>query len=174
MKDLAAGLCSILLALLAVACDSPDQTGSIAQTGSPVAPGSSQPPPVNARGNGPTPIPGTTIAPGAIVEGETIDGRDPACFYNWDASGHCKQYNITAPEDGMLLATLTWTGPSRGLYDPDVFLVAADGAWVYTTDEWPEKHVSLPVKSGQIYRIVVLCYGEPSQTFTLIADLQTR
>jgi hypothetical protein len=168
MKHVVAGLCSILLAFLAAACDSTYQTGS------PIAPGVSQPSPIGTPGTGPTPIPGTSIAPGAVIEGATIDRRDPECFYNWDASGRCKQYNLTAPEDGLILATLRWPGPSRGLYDPDVFIVAPDGAWVYAADPWPEKHASLPVKSGQTYSIVVLCYGESSQTFALVVDLQTR
>jgi hypothetical protein len=60
-----------------------------------------------------------------------------------------------------------WAGPSRGLYDPDIFLVAPDGGWTYASDAWPEKHVQLPVKSGNIYRVVVLSYGPALQAFVL-------
>jgi hypothetical protein len=174
MKSLAAGLCSILLAS---ACGT-------SSSGLPTAPTATLPQGgVSPSGNGPAPIPGTSITSGGVwscedgegdfcIEGGTVSGNDPACFHSWDASGHCKQYDLVAPADGKLVVTMRWAGPSRGLYDPDVFLVAPDGGWTYGSDAWPEKHVSLPIKSGQTYRIVVLSYGPLLQIFTLILDVQ--
>jgi hypothetical protein len=120
---------------------------------------------------GPEPIPGTRIAAGSPVAG-TIDERDPTCFRNWDQTGHCRQYDLTAPSDGMMRATLKWPGRALGAYNPDVFLVAPDGTWVYAEDTPDEKHAMLPVKRGLIYRIVVLSYGASAQAFELIVDVE--
>lgn len=134
------------------------------------------------RGSGPLPITGTAISPDGrwpcesgdgdlCVEGATITTNDPACFADWDASGLCKQYDLVAREDLRLLVAMRWAGPSRGMYDPDVFLVASDGRWEYALEAWPEKHVSLTVMRGQTIRIVVLSYGSPLQ-FTLVLKMQ--
>jgi hypothetical protein len=173
VKRLFAGLCSLLMAS---ACD---RTTAVL----PTAPTTTvNPPPATPTGNGPTPIPATTIAADGgwtcgdgegdlCVEGSS-SGDDPTCFHAWDASGHCKQYNLVAAADGALLTTMRWAGPSRALYDPDVFLVAPDGGWTYASDAWPEKHVRLPVKSGNTYRIVVLSYGPALQAFALNLKVQ--
>ena len=50
-------------------------------------------------------------------------------------------------------------GASRGLYDPDVFLVEPTGAWVVSQGGSPEKHASLLATNGLTYRIVVMSYG---------------
>ena len=154
--------------LLAVACNS----------ALPIAPTTVQPPATLPAGtastppNGPAVIVGTRVSAGTPVEG-TIDERDPACFYNWDATGLCRQFDVTAAADGRLVATLTWPGPSRGLlYDPDVFLVAPNGLWVYSQDQWPEKHATLPATSGLTYRIVVMSYGQAPLPFVLSVDLR--
>src|SRR5262245_59770753 len=104
---LTAALC---FAFLAAACG-PTPTD---KSGSPLAP-SANPPVltsgVNKTGDccgGPTPIPGTSVGPGLAwkcdddeadlcIEGGTISGNDPTCFRNWDATGHCKQYDFGAP-----------------------------------------------------------------------------
>jgi hypothetical protein len=172
MKRLAACL---VFTLAAAACNS-------THPASPTAPSDTQPPAVAPRGSGPLPIPGTAIAPDGrwpcengdgdlCVEDATITTNDPACFVDWDASGLCKQYDVIAREDLNLLVAMRWAGPSRGLHDPDVFVVAPDGRWDYAPDAWPEKHVSLPVKGGQTIRIVVLSYGSPLQ-FTLVLKMQ--
>ena len=124
------------------------------------------------REDGSVANPGTAIAPDGrwpcengdgdlCVEGATITTSDPACFADWDASGLCKQYDLVAREDLQLRVAMTWAGPSRGMYDPDVFLVAPDGRWEYAPEAWPEKHVSLTVMRGQTIRILTLLFSLP-------------
>ena len=120
---------------------------------------------------GPAALPATSISAGSVVEG-TVDGRDPDCFPAWDASGHCRQYAFTAPSEGTLVALMTFPPPSRGLFDPDLFLVAPDGNWVYAPDKSTDRLATLPVKAGLTYHIVVFGYGPLEQTFTLSVDLQ--
>jgi hypothetical protein len=119
---------------------------------------------------GPAVLPATSISAGSVVE-STVDGRDPDCFPAWDASGHCRQYAFTAPSDGTLVAHLTFSG-SPGRFDPDLFLVAPDGEWVYAPDKSADRLATLHVKAGLTYHIVVFGYGTLEQTFTLSVDLQ--
>ena len=168
MTRLLAGLCPLLMAS---ACDS-------RATVMPTLPTTAAPsPPARPSIDGPAPIPAATIDLGGswtcpngdgdlCVEG-AISGADPACFANWDSSGRCKQYNLAAPADGVLVTSMRWTGPPRGMWDPDLFLVAPRGDWTVGSGEWPEKRAWLPVKSGEAYRIVVISYGSESQAFAL-------
>ena len=119
---------------------------------------------------GPAALPGTSISAGTVVEG-TVDGRDPDCFPAWDASGHCRTYILTAPSDGTLVALLTFPG-GRGSFDPDLFLVAPAGNWVYAPDQSTDRKATLPVKAGLSYHIVVFSYGPAEQRFTLAVDVQ--
>jgi hypothetical protein len=121
--------------------------------------------------NSPAPIAGTPIGPGDVVDG-LIQQSDPVCFYNWDATGHCRQYFLQAPGDGTILATLRWPPPSRGMYDPEVFLVSANGLWEWAADKFPEKHVSVPAKEHESYRVVILAYGPEPQPFELSVQFQ--
>jgi hypothetical protein len=105
-----------------------------------------------------------------VVSG-TIGARDPVCYPNWDSSGRCQQFDLTAPADGTLHVTLTWEGPSRGVYDPELFVRTASGAWVYSEDMWPERHARFPMTAGASCRIVVIGYGS-AQPFELRLDLQ--
>jgi hypothetical protein len=151
-------------------------TVTACQSGVPTAPAVVQrPPETGTRGardpSGPALVPGTSITAGTAVEG-IIDGRDPECFPNWDATGHCRQYDVTAPSDGLMLATLQWSEPRRGLFDPDVFLVAPDGVWVYAPDGSGAKQAGLSVKAGLVYHVVVLSYGTEPQAFKLTVGLQ--
>jgi hypothetical protein len=175
---LAVGL-SLILA--AGACDS---TYPPTHTPLPAAPTVAQPQPGRPTGSGPTSIPGTSIAfdgnwlcedgdGDLCVEEGNIAGNEPACFVSWDASGVCKEYDLVAPADGVLFATMKWAGPSRGLYDPDVFLVAPDGTWAYAPEGWPEKQVNLQIRSGQTFRIVVLSYASALQ-FRLMLRIEQR
>jgi len=126
--------------------------------------------PTGNPGSGPDAIAGLSVATGTLVEG-VIDGDDPVCFRNWDSSGHCRQFEVTAPADGRLVVTLRWIG-SRGLYDPDVFIVAPDLAWAFSDPGWPEKYAMLPARRSLIYRIVVMAYGPSEQPFKLIAAVE--
>jgi hypothetical protein len=127
--------------------------------------------PTGNSGGGPDAIAAASVAAGTLVEG-SIDGDDPVCFRNWDASGRCRQFDVTAPADGRLLATLRWVGSPRGLYDPDVFIVAPDGAWAFSDQGWPEKYATLPARRSLTYRIVVMAYGPSDQPFQLIAVVE--
>ena len=152
--------------VLAAACDSHGPTAPTAEMPrTPAGPtsGSSGP-------SGPTSNP--AIAPNTLVEG-TVDGSYLECFPDWDATGHCRQYNFVANVDGIVVATLTWVGPSRGLYDPDVFLVGPDGAWEYAADAWPEKHVGIRVRNGLTYRVVVMSYGATELSFGLVVRVES-
>lgn len=152
--------------VLVAACDSHGPIVPTAVTPrTPAAPGAGSSGP-----SGPTSNP--VIPSDTLVEG-TVDGSYPDCFTNWDATGHCRQYNFVAAADGLVVATLTWAGPSRGVYDPDVFLVAPDGAWEYADDAWPEKHVRIRVRSGQTYRVVVMSYGATELSFGLVVKVQS-
>jgi hypothetical protein len=164
-------LCGSLM--LATGCDSPrlfSPTALVppAPTPPPIA---TPPPPSGAAGPfGPASNP--VIAAGALIE-DTVTGDDPVCFYNWDATGHCRQFDFVSASDGVITATLTWTGPSRGLlYDPDVFLAAPDGQWDFAHDAWPEKHVTIRARSGVTYRVVVMSYGDAELRFGLRVDVQ--
>ena len=151
--------------MLAAGCDRPLAPTAIVPPTSTAVPA----PPGVAGPFGPGPNP--AIAAGALIEG-TVTGSDPVCFPNWDATGHCRQFDFVAASDGAIVATLTWTGPSRGLYDPDVFLAAPDGQWDFAQDAWPEKHVTLGARSGVTYRVVVMSYGTSELSFGLRVDDQ--
>jgi hypothetical protein len=69
----------------------------------------------------------------------------------------------------MLRVTLELPSPSRGMYDPEAFLVTPDGAWDYTFDPWPVRHVSVAAKNGLAYHIVVMSYGPfPDRVFLTV------
>ena len=153
--------------LLLLACDSRGPvTPPVPTTPSPV----STPAPSPGDAGGPGAISGTEVRVGTAVIG-TIDGRDPVCYPNWDSSGRCRQFDLTAPADGTLHVTLTWEGPSRGIYDPELFVRTASGSWMYSDDIWPERHARILVTAGASYRIVVIAYG-PAQPFGQRLDLQ--
>jgi hypothetical protein len=65
---------------------------------------------------------------------------------------------------------LKWEGPSRGLYDPELFVVSPDGAWVYSGDPSP-RDLSFLGSTGQTYRIVVISY-QPPQKFEVLVEVQ--
>ena len=139
------------------------------------APSSSTPvvPPtttVPSPDRGPTLLPGTPISGGVRTE-VTVEGTDTGCFRDWDASGHCRQFNFVAPADGTMRVTLELPSRSRGLYDPEAFLVTPDRTWDVTFDPWPVRHVSMPVKSGLTYHVVVMSYGPFPDTVFLTVDL---
>jgi hypothetical protein len=161
IRYVAAALAAVVLS---AACESRTPT---APSGSPQA---SMVSPAQPTGSGPTPISGTPIVGGSRVQG-TVEAGDPVCFPNWDSSGHCRQFDLTASSDGTLRATLTWEGPSRGVNDPELFLISPDGAWVYSEDPWPERHLTFHGSTGATYRIVVIGY-QPPQAFEVLVEVQ--
>jgi hypothetical protein len=104
---------------------------------------------------------GTTILPGDAIDVRIEDG-DPRCFPRWDATGRCRQFDMTMPASGLLLAFLT-VSPSRGIWDPDVFIVAPDGRW---------DSGALQVQQGLIYRILVMSYGPFPDAIRLTLELR--
>jgi hypothetical protein len=160
MMRLIAALGSILLV---AGCDS----------GLPTAPTTVQPNPITPSGGsgGPDLIEGMTISAGTTTEG-TIAAVAPGCYQLWDATGRCGQFDITPATGGRLLVDVKWTGSSRGVIEPDLFLVTAEGVWAWTGAGWPDKQGTLLVKSGLTYHIVVISYGPFPDTFAVTADVQ--
>jgi len=156
--------------VLVAACDSSLPTAPTART--PVQQPTGTPPGVvNTSEPGPVPIAGTTIWPGDSID-VMIEDSDPRCFPNWDSIGRCGQFDATVPADGTLVATLTASGPSRASWNPDVFIAASDGRWIYPDFGWPATRVSLPVERGLTYRVVVLSYGPFPDVLQLTVKVQ--
>jgi hypothetical protein len=110
------------------------------------------------RETGPVRINPTPLAPGAKLD-VTVRADDPHCFVNWDATGACRQFEVTMPADGTLVATMTLPGPDRGLWNPDVFIAAPNGEWLEHEFGRPTTTVSMPAHAGLSYLIVVMSYG---------------
>jgi hypothetical protein len=161
IRYVAAALAAVVLS---AACESRTPTGPSAN------PQPSAVPPAQPTGSGPAPISGTPVVAGSRVEA-IVEASDPVCFPNWDSSGHCRQFDLTASSDGTLRATLRWEGPSRGVYDPELFVVSPDGAWVYSEDPGPERRLSFRGSIGQTYRIMVIGY-QPPQAFEVFVEVQ--
>ena len=164
---------AISLVSLAVGCDAkhtlilptaPSQTPTTA-----VAPGVLGPVP----GAGPFyTATATAVSDGSVVT-SAVEATDPVCFPNWDSRGHCRQYELTASIDGKLVVTLSWPPPSRGVYDPELFLIAPDESWIYADDVPPNRRGTLPIARGGKYRIVVIAYGAFPDRFELaVKDLR--
>jgi hypothetical protein len=93
------------------------------------------------------------------------------CFPNWDSTGRCRQYDLTAAMDGTLVAVLTWPGPSRGIYSPELFLVAPDQSWIWADEIFPNRRGSARISKGETFRLVVLAYGPYPDRYELTADV---
>jgi hypothetical protein len=161
--------------VIATACDSRPSLTFPTATSGPVPPAPTPTPPptpgINYQEKGPIPTSATTIAAGQVVAG-AIESADPVCFPNWDSTGHCQQYEVTAPLDGSLVAILTWPpGPSRGIYSPELFLVAPDQSWIWADEIFPNRRGSAHVSKGDTYRLVVLSYGPFPDRYELTADV---
>lgn len=161
---------AISLVSLTVGCDArrtlilptaPSQTPAV--TGGPVFLG-----PV--AGPGPWhPATAIAVSDGSVVA-SAVEATDPVCFPSWDSTGRCRQYELTASIDGTLVATLTWPPPSRGAYDPELFLVAPDESWIYADDLPPNRRGTLRITRGGKYRIVVIAYGAFPDRFELAVN----
>ena len=119
----------------------------------PPAPGS----PLNAPAVGP----GMKLAIGATAHSR-VELTDPGCFYNWDASGRCRFFELMPSQDGELAAVLRWSTPSgRAAGLMDLFIVEADGSWTWVEDTSREQRKLLyPVKAGQSYVLIAMAYGQ--------------
>jgi hypothetical protein len=49
--------------------------------------------------------------------------------------------------------------------------MSPNGAWVYSEDPWPERHVSFRGSAGQTFRIVVIGY-QPPLAFEVLIEVQ--
>ena len=123
--------------------------------------------------SGPTedrPIPGSgpTYRPGVgtsnVVAGGTVDGQivaaDPACYQNWDASGRCKVFEITAPVDGTMTVDVR-SGSPQGSDNLDLFLIDPGRAYVISWSGINAEEASLAVTAGSTYGIAVMAYSVP-------------
>lgn len=91
-----------------------------------------------------------------------VELTDPGCFYNWDASGRCRFFELMPSQDGELAAVLRWSTPSgRAAGLMDLFIVEADGSWTWVEDTSREQRKLLyPVKAGQSYVLIAMAYGQ--------------
>jgi hypothetical protein len=149
------------LGLVALAGCNDSRSPTVTGPGLPVLPPDASPPPPPAsrpRENGPvrgTPAPVTLGAEATA----TVEEDDPRCFQNWDATGRCEQFEVTMPADGILVATLTLPQPDRGIWTPEIFLVAPNGDWLPHEFGSPTTSVRMAAARGQAYLIVVMSYG---------------
>jgi hypothetical protein len=112
-------------------------------------------------GSGPTHRVGTI----PVASGQTVDSRteptDPACWPNWDASGRCKAFEITAPSDGTLTVAARLASPAGG-DNLDLFLIDPGRAYVVSWSGVNAEEASLPVTAGSSYGIAVMTYTTPT------------
>jgi hypothetical protein len=94
---------------------------------------------------------------------------DPACFVNWDATGRCRQFDITAARAGILDLWLGWSDPSPASI-MTLFVVQPDGTWTYSPDSTTDVYTNVSVSAGLTYHLVVMSYTAP-QDFQLMAAL---
>lgn len=121
------------------------------------------PPPVASPGPvgrepGPIRMNPTPLTPGASVD-VTILADDPQCFPNWDSTGRCRQFEVTLPTDGTLVASVTLPVPDRGWWNPEVFIAAPDGDWREPEYGRTANSVSMSARAGLTYLVVVISYG---------------
>jgi hypothetical protein len=137
---------------------------------SPSGPPEGRPIPIPG-GGGPTYVPGsgTTIISDATVR-SAVSSTDPACYPDWDSSGRCRVFEITAAIDGRLTASVRLIAPS--VHDVmDLFLVDLDRAYVVSYSGLAAEEASLPVTAGSSYGIAVMAYTAPTE-FELHVDVR--
>ena len=169
MTRLIATLC---FGVLMVACHGSDTSGlqPLAPTPTPQPP-APRPPAANP-GPGPTLLSGLApISPGQLVE-TSVTPTDPACFVNWDATGRCRQFDITAARDGILDLWLGWSDPSPASI-MTLFVVQPDGTWIASPDNTLDAYLNVSAAAGSTYHLVVMSYTAP-QDFQLMAALLPR
>ena len=125
-------------------------------------------PPVANPGPGPTLGSALALSPGQLVEA-SIAPTDPACFVNWDATGRCRQFDITAARDGVLDLWLGWSDPLPASI-MTLFVVRPDGSWFSSPDSVLDVYTTVSVSAGSTYHLVVMSYSAP-QDFQLMAAL---
>ena len=159
----------ISLVLLTVRCDS--RRTLILPTAPSQSPAAAAAPPSfgPVPGTGPGYTAATAVSNGTVVA-SAIEATDPVCFPNWDSTGRCRQYELTASINGTLVVTLTWPPPSRGIYDPELFLIAPDQSWIYADIVRPNRRGTIQIARGGKYRIVVLAYGQFPDRFELAVE----
>ena len=165
---------AFVLAVMLAGCDGPERsfgylTAPSATVPVPASPGPSPPSPSPGPTEG-QPIPGSgpTYRPGVgtitVASGQTVDSRteptDPACWPNWDASGRCKAFEITAPFDGTVTVTVQLASQAR-TDEIDLFLIDPGRTYVISYSGLIAEEASLPVVAGSSYGIVVMTYSTP-------------
>jgi hypothetical protein len=159
-EEVAMWLPSIISICLLVAATACAPGGSLPQAPSPQP--ITQPSPPTDRSNRPTIGPATAVDSGATVRSR-VELNDPACFYNWDASGRCRFFEVIPSGGGELTVVLSWSTPSGqsgGLMD--LFIVDSSGSWTYADDSMKQEKRALvhPVEAGRSYVLIVMAYGE--------------
>ena len=150
---------SICLLVAATACA---PGGSLPQAPSPSPQPITQPSPGGGGANGPTIGPATPVDTGTTVRSR-VELNDAACWYNWDATGRCRFFEVIPSRDGELTAVLSWSTPSgqhSGLMD--LFIVDSSGSWTYADFSIKQEKRALvhPVEAGRSYVLIAMAYGE--------------
>lgn len=161
----------LCLGVVLVGCDHAPRPSSYVPTTPTATP---QPSPPRNYSNEPIVGAGVTISVGDVAQA-TVQPDDPVCFPNWDLSGRCRQYDLTALRDGTLEIRLAWTEPA---WDRQMtsFVVNDSIGWI--TSEWSpvvrdvtEAWLRLPVRAGHPYHLLVMSYGPP-QSFEMTTTLR--
>ena len=177
-----------LAAVIFAGCDGPQRSFAYltAPSGPPSAAATPAPPPPNAPPPnsppfGPNLYGGPTYTPGVgttvVASGETVDSivvlTDPSCFPNWDASGRCKVFEITAAVDGTLTAAVRIVSPPT--YDNlSLFLIDLGRGYVTADSGKNAESASLPVTAGSSYGIAVMAYSDLPAAFQLSVEVAPR
>jgi hypothetical protein len=158
---------------LTIACSDGSQgafrlpTTASAPTAAPDRPYPPAPPIFPGGTVGPVYTPGTgqVVQSGDLVS-FTIDAGDAACFENWDMTGRCRLFELTAVVDGWLAVDVTRLASSaRDVLD--LFVVPTTGDTVFAFDGSDREEALLPVVAGRGYGIFVMGYPAFPQDFTL-------
>jgi len=149
------------LVLLFVASAAACNTAPIPSAPTVVPNNTPSPAPGGSRFNGPTIGSATRLDVGATIRSR-VEWGDPACFYNWDATGMCRFFEVTPLRDGELSAVLVWKTPSgRAVELMDLFLVEPNQSWTYADVLMLEKRQLVQdLKAGESYVLIAMAYGQ--------------
>ncbi len=86
---------------------------------------------------------------------------------NWDQTGRCRQFDISAGANGDLALSLAMKPP---VLEMTLFIVFPDGTWMFGEGSLVQR-TTIPVAAGMTYRLVVMSYSPP-QDFDLTTNFQ--
>ena len=166
MTRVFAALC---FGVLLVGCHSAPRPSSYLPT-APTAPvADPQPSPPPSYGQEPILGTGIAISPGEVVQ-TSVARSDPFCFPFWDLTGQCRQFDLTATQDGTLEVRLSWSEP---VFEMTAFVVHPSVGWI--SSDWPivgrEARLRVSVTAGSTYHLLMMSY-KPPENFALMATIR--